>query len=196
MSVSEWFGDMRVRNKILLGFVPVLALMAIIALTVAAQGRRLTRLDAESRRVESVQRAAVQLEVALADRTLAFRDFLLSGQDTALAMYAEADRRVERYRAEAKGLVRDPLQEARLDSAVTFAADWVSTVATPGIALRRATLRPGGPPLDYVTRLVQSGLGRRGANRGRGDEGGECPLHRQADGGGGGALRRRGPERS
>mgnify|MGYP006136899375 CR=1 FL=1 len=165
MSVPEWFGDMRVRNKILLGFVPVLALMSIIALTVAAQGRQLTRLDAESQRVEDVQRAAVQLEVAVADRTLAFRDFLLSGQDTALTMYAEADRRVERYRAEAQGLTRDPVQVARLDSAVTFANDWVSTVATPGIALRRATLQAGGPPLDSVTRFVQSGVGRRGANR-------------------------------
>lgn len=165
MSVSEWFGDMRVRNKILLGFVPVLALMGIIALTVAAQGRQLTRLDAESRRVEDVQRAAVQLEVALADRTLAFRDFLLSGQDTALAMYAEADRRVERYRGEAADLVRDPVQKARLDSVVALAGDWVSTVATQGIALRRATLQAGGPPLDSVTRFVQSGVGRRGAIR-------------------------------
>lgn len=167
MSVSEWFGDMRVRNKILLGFVPVLALMGIIAFTVAVQGRRLTRLDAESRRVEDVQRAAVQLEVALADRTLAYRDFLLSGQDTALTMYAEADRRVERFHADAKGLVSDPVQEARLDSVVALAGDWVSTVATPGIALRRATLQAGGPPLDSVVRFVQSGAGRRGANRAR-----------------------------
>ncbi|HEX8393496.1 MAG TPA: methyl-accepting chemotaxis protein [Longimicrobium sp.] len=167
MSVSERFGDLRVRTKILLGFVPVLALMAVIAVTVAEQGRRLTALDTESQRLEDVQRAAVQLEVALADRTLAYRDFLLSGQDTALVMYAEAERRVERYRDEAQGLARDRVQVARLDSAVALAEEWVSTVATPGIALRRATLRPGGPPMDSVIRFVQSGAGRRGANRAR-----------------------------
>jgi methyl-accepting chemotaxis protein len=166
MSVSEWFGDMRVRNKILLGFVPVLALMAAIALSVAAQGRRLARLDAESQRAENVQRAAVQLEIALADRTLAFRDFLLSGQDTALGMYAEADGRVARYRDETRRLVRDPTQRARLDSAVAFAEDWVVTVSTPGIALRRATLQ-GGAPVDSVIRFFQSGAGRRGATRAR-----------------------------
>ena len=161
MSVSEWFGDIRVRNKILLGFVPVLALMAVIALAVAEQGRRLTALDAESRRAEEVQRAAVQLEAALGDRTLAFRDYLLSGQDTALRMYADADARVARQRDEARRLVRDPTQAARLDSAVAFADDWVTTVSTPGIALRRATLLPGGPSVDSVIRFFQSGAGRR-----------------------------------
>jgi methyl-accepting chemotaxis protein len=167
MNVAEWFGHMRVRNKILLGFVPVLLLMATIALAVATQGRRVGALDAESRRAEAVQREAVQLEVAIADRTLAFRDFMLSGQDTALAMYAEADRRLARHRDEARRLVRDPVQAARLDSAVVFAQAWVDSVATPGIALRRATLRPGGPGVDSVVRFFQSGVGRRGATRAR-----------------------------
>ncbi len=167
MNVSDWFGDMRVRNKILLGFVPVLLLMAIIAGVVAAQGRRVEALDAESRRAEAVQRAAVQLEVAIADRTLAFRDYLLSGQDTALAMYAEADGRVSARLREAKGLVRDSLQRVRLDSADRFAQAWVDSVATPGIALRRSTLQAGGPGMDTVVRFVQTGVGRRGATRAR-----------------------------
>jgi methyl-accepting chemotaxis protein len=167
MSLAEWFGHMRVRNKILLGFAPVLVLMAIIAAVVAAQGRQVGALDTESRRAEGVQRAAVQLEVAIADRTLALRDYLLSGQDTALAMYAEADGRVARYRDEARRLVRDPVQRARLDSAIVFAASWVDSVATPGMALRRATLQPGGPGIDSVVRFFQSGVGRRGATRAR-----------------------------
>jgi methyl-accepting chemotaxis protein len=167
MSVSEWFGNIRVRNKILLGFVPVLALMAVIALAVAEQGRRLTALDAESQRAEDVQRAAVQLEIAIADRTLALRDFLLSGQDTAIAMYNEADARVQRHLGQARRLVRDPVQKARLDTAVAFAAGWVDSVAMPGMAIRRATLQPGGPGVDSVIRFFQSGVGRRGATRAR-----------------------------
>jgi methyl-accepting chemotaxis protein len=167
MNLSEWFGNMRVRNKILLGFVPVLLLMATIAAAVAAQGRRVGALDAESRRAEGVQREAVQLEVAIADRTLAFRDYLLSGQDTALAMYNEADGRVRRHLEGARRLVRDPLQTARLDSAAQFAQAWTDSVATPGIALRRATLQPGGPGMDSVVRFFQSGTGRRGATRAR-----------------------------
>jgi methyl-accepting chemotaxis protein len=167
MSLADWFGNVRVRNKILLGFVPVLLLMGVIAAAVAAQGRRISGLDAESERAEGVGRAAGELEVAIADRTLAFRDYLLSGQDTALAMYAEADGRVRRYQDETRRLVRDPVQRARLDSVVALAASWVDSVATPGMALRRATLQPGGPGMDAVVRFFQSGVGRRGASRAR-----------------------------
>ncbi|HST62890.1 MAG TPA: methyl-accepting chemotaxis protein [Longimicrobium sp.] len=165
MNVSDWFGNMRVRNKILLGFVPVLLLMAIIAMVVAVQGGRVARLEADSRNAEAVQRAAVQLELALADRTLAYRDYLLSGQDTALAMYAEADDRARTHLKEAKRLATDAGQKALLDSADVFAKVWVDSVATPGIALRRSTLQPGGPGIDAVVRFVQTGVGRRGATR-------------------------------
>jgi len=167
MSLSEWFGNVRVRNKILLGFAPVLLLMAVIAAAVATQGRRVGRLDAESQRAEAVQREAVQLDMAIGDRTLALRDFLLSGQDTALAMYDEANRRVTLHLAQATELVRDSLQAARLDSAADFARSWVDSVGTPGIALRQATLRPGGPGIDSVIRFFQSGAGRRSATRAR-----------------------------
>ena len=167
MSLSEWFGNVRVRNKILLGFAPVLVLMAVIAAAVAAQGRRVAALDAESRRAEGVQREAVQLDVAIGDRTLAFRDYLLSGQDTALSMYAEADGRVRLHLEGARRLVRDSLQAARLDSAAALAQAWVDSVATPGIALRRSTLQPGGPGVEAVIRFFQGGQGRRGATRAR-----------------------------
>jgi methyl-accepting chemotaxis protein len=167
MNGSDWFGNMRVRNKILLGFVPVLVLMAVIAAAVAAQARRVNTLDAESRRVEAVQRAAVQLEMALADRTLAYRDYLLSGQDTALALYAEADGRARAHLQEARRLARDAGQRARLDSAAVFAQAWADSVATPGIALRRSTLAAGGPGVEAVARFFQTGRGRRGASRAR-----------------------------
>ncbi|MBB4639399.1 methyl-accepting chemotaxis protein [Longimicrobium terrae] len=164
---SSWFDNMGVRNKILLGFAPVLLLMIIIAAAVAAQGMRIRALDQESERAERVQREAAELDVAISDRTLAFRDFLLSGQDTALTMYAEADQRVKLHLDSAQFYVRDTTQHARLDSTVQFSQAWVDTVAVPGIALRRATLRPGGPGIDSIVRFVQSGVGRRGAGRAR-----------------------------
>jgi methyl-accepting chemotaxis protein len=168
MSLAEWFGGMRVRNKILLGFVPVLVLMAVIAAVVTAQGLRVADMDAESERAEQVQREAALLDIAIADRTLAFRDFLLSGQDTALAMFREADGRVQGHLAGADSLVRDVVQRARLDSAANFAQAWTDSVALPGIALRRATLQGGGIGVDSVIRFFQSGIGRRGATRARG----------------------------
>ena len=163
----SWFDDIRVRNKILLAFLPVLLLMAIVAIAVWAQDRGIRALDQESQRAEAVQREAVQLEIALADRTLALRDYLLSGQDTARAMYREADARVAERLTTAQKLVRDDIQKARLDSTATLAENWVDSVATPGLALREATLRPGGPPIDSVIRFFQSGVGRRGATRAR-----------------------------
>ncbi|HEX6038778.1 methyl-accepting chemotaxis protein [Longimicrobium sp.] len=167
MSLSEWFGHMRVRNKILLGFAPVLLLMAIIAAAVVAQGRNVSRLDRVSQQSERLQREAEMLEVAIMDRTLALRDFLISGQDTALLMYDDADRRVQEHLAQSLDLVIDGRQRERLERVRTLAVDWVDSVADPGKALRQATLRPGGPGMDSVVRFFQSGVGRRGATRAR-----------------------------
>jgi methyl-accepting chemotaxis protein len=167
MSLSEWFGHMRVRNKILAGFAPVLLLMAIIALAVAAQGSRIHELEEEAQRSEAVQREAAQLDVAIADRTLAFRDFLISGQDTALVLYEQADAEVDLHYREAANLAKDSVQIERLASVRALAAAWKDSVATPGIALRHATLQPGGPGIDTVVRFFQSGIGRRGATRAR-----------------------------
>jgi methyl-accepting chemotaxis protein len=161
----KWFDDLRVRNKILLAFLPVLLLMSIIAIAVWTQDRTIRALDQESKRLEDVQREVIALQIALADRSLALRDYLLSGQDTAIIMYNEANTRVVQRLAGAQALVRDPAQKARLDSAANFASSWVESSATPGIALRQATLRPGGPPVDSVIRFFQSGTGRRGAAR-------------------------------
>jgi methyl-accepting chemotaxis protein len=163
----KWFDDLRVRNKILVAFLPVLLLMAIIAIAVWKQDRTIQALDQESQRLENVQREVIELQIALADRTLALRDYLLSGQDTAIVLYDEANARVARRLERAQALVRDPTQKARLDSAAMLASNWADSVAVPGMALRRATLRPGGPPVDSVIRFFQSGAGRRGSTRAR-----------------------------
>jgi len=166
-TVLRAYRDARVRTKILLGFLPALLLMVVVAVVLLAQGTRVRRLNDEARRTLVVQREAVALNLALADRTLALRDYLLSGQDTALQLYATADAEVQRRLATASASVRDPGQRARLDSAAVLAKSWVDSVATPGMALRRATLRPGGPGMDSVVRFFQSGVGRRGATRAR-----------------------------
>ena len=167
-TVLRAYRDARVRTKILLGFLPALLLMVVVAVVLLAQGTRVRRLNDEARRTLVVQREAVALNLALADRTLALRDYLLSGQDTALRLYASADAEVQRRLATASSNVRDPQQRARLDSAAVLARSWVDSVATPGMALRRATLLPGGPGIDSVVRFFQSGVGRRGATRARG----------------------------
>jgi len=168
VNIAEWYRNTRVRTRILLGFLPALLLMGTVALALLSQGAQIRRLNDEARRTATVQREATALNLALADRTLAFRDFLLSGQDTALRMYAAADAEVAQRLAAARQQVRDSSQRARLDSAAVLAQSWVDSVATPGVALRRATLRPGGPPVDSVIRFFQSGAGRRGATRARG----------------------------
>ncbi|HET6763712.1 MAG TPA: methyl-accepting chemotaxis protein [Longimicrobiaceae bacterium] len=161
---NGWFRNARVRTKVLLGFIPALVLMGLIALTLWAQGRKVHTLNDEAQRSGETQAAVVGYELALADRTLAFRDYLLSGQDTALVMYRDADARAAARLATALSLVRDTMQTARLRNADALARAWVDSVYGPGVALRRAADARGGDMTEIV-RFVRGGVGRRGATR-------------------------------
>jgi len=162
---NGWFRNARVRTKVLLGFVPALLLMGLIAVTLWMQGEKVRSLNAEAERSGEVQRAVVGYEQALADRTLAFRDYLLSGQDVALEMYREADARAATHLARGLSLVRDTAQVARLHHADALARAWVDSVYAPGVALRREADVRGGVDLSEVVRFVRQGVGRRGATR-------------------------------
>jgi methyl-accepting chemotaxis protein len=152
-----------VQTKVLLGFVPVLLLMGVIGVTLWWQAERVRGFNEQAQHTARVQRAAVEYDLALADRTLAFRDYLLSGQESALSAYREADGRAARQLALADSLVQDTVQLKRLRHADELAKQWVDSVYQPGVALRQAPQAQAGD-MREVVRFFQTGVGRRGAD--------------------------------
>lgn len=166
-SLAERFRDAPVRTKIFVGNAVILLLMMLAAVLVGVQTTGISRQMAEWERADALKDAGEQIGLALADRTAAFRDYLLSGQDTSLVAYREATRRLTDALNAAGQLDEAREQRAYLDSISEFADLWEAEVVEPGVALRRATLQPGGPPIDTVIEFIQTGVGRRGAARAR-----------------------------
>jgi methyl-accepting chemotaxis protein len=165
---GSWFYNLRVQNKILLGFGLVLLTMIIVGAVVITQTNDIEALNRESERTEQVLLEAERMSLAISDRTAAFRDYLLSGQDTALVAYSAAQERFTRALGRARDdLVVDRGQRARLDTTAVVAAEWEVEVARVGIALR-GTVEPGAAPPDELVEFFQTGIGRRGALRARG----------------------------
>ncbi|CAN5645671.1 methyl-accepting chemotaxis protein [soil metagenome] len=166
-SFTERFRNLPVRTKIFVGNAVILLAMLLAAVFILMQTTGIDNRIADAERADLVQEAGEEIGLALADRTAAFRDYLLSAQDTALAAFDEANQRLQGALDRARSGVRDSVQAERLDSIADLSRLWNVEVAQVGIELRRATLQPGGPPLDTVVTFVQTGEGRRGAARAR-----------------------------
>jgi methyl-accepting chemotaxis protein len=160
---GSWFANLRVQRKILLGSALIVLLMAAVGAAVLALTADIRAATEETERTESVLIQANQIQIATAERTAAFRDFLLSGQDTALVAYNDAEQRLQEGIARARALTVRPEQLARLDTVAQMAESWRMEVGDVGIALRQASPTAVTPP--EVTDFVQSGIGRRGAVR-------------------------------
>jgi methyl-accepting chemotaxis protein len=162
--LAQWFSDLRVQRKILFGSAMIVLLMVVIGAGVISLSSNVRELTREAERTENVQAAAQYIGVAAADRTAAFRDYLLSGQPGALDEYREADRRLAAAIVDARRLARDPAQIARVDTIEFYAGLWKEEVADIGIGLRQAAPPNTAPAADVVD-FFQSGIGRRGAAR-------------------------------
>jgi methyl-accepting chemotaxis protein len=162
----RWFSDLRVQRKILLGSALIVLLMIVVGIAVIVLAGNVRELTNEARRTENVQHAAEEINVAIADRTAAFRDYLLSGQAAALDEYRDAQARLDAAIGLASSLVVDPAQAARLDSISQHSRSWEEEVARVGFELREAAA-PNTPPSLEVVEFFQTGVGRRGALRSR-----------------------------
>jgi methyl-accepting chemotaxis protein len=163
---GTWFDNLRVQNKILIGYGLILLLMLMIGIVIFWQTENIVEANRETEQAEDIQREAEMLGVAISDRTAAFRDFLLSGQDTALVAFSDADERLRTSLARARDTTTDPVQRARLDTIAELARSWEVEVAQVGIGLRR-TVAAGEPPPSVVVEFFQTGIGRRHAARAR-----------------------------
>lgn len=160
---SGWFSDLKVRNKILLGYGIILLIMVAIVAGVLIQTERISRLGEDSGRATQTELAAAKLDAALSARTAAFRDYLVTGDDEALERYERVDALFDSRLEALERLLGGESRLAQLDTVRTRAQDWENRVAQPGLELRRRVDLPGGPGIDSVVAFVDTGAGRRGA---------------------------------
>lgn len=157
--LSEWFANTPVRNKILLGYGLVLALMVLIALVIALQGERIERENAERERVELLWAASLDMARAYATMNASLREFALTADPRSLNNYEQAT--AEKQSALRTALeVATPSQQERLREADTAIQQWQNSTASVVIPLRQATLQPGGPSPDSIFTWYQQGISR------------------------------------
>jgi methyl-accepting chemotaxis protein len=158
--IRSWFADTRVRNKILVGYGIILGFMILIGVVVFIQAQRIAWANSENARIERVLFEVQETEAGFARITAAVRDYALTGQPESET----------RYRAAVQALVESL---ARIDAGISeesqrlAVADvrrelnlYEDSVATRVIALRQATLQPGGPPLDTIVAFYRQGIAR------------------------------------
>lgn len=165
--MERWFADARVRSKILVGYGLILVFMVLITVVVLIQTTQIDRLNAEAMGAAELQVEGEQIGLALADRTAAYRGYLLTGADTALVAYRDANDRLNTGVQRGLELVETPTQRERLIGIGDLARAWEVTAAEPGIALRSRALRPGGPSLEAVAEFSRTAALRDEATRAR-----------------------------
>jgi methyl-accepting chemotaxis protein len=154
--LKRWFGDMRVRYKILAGFGTIVLLMVVVAVVVYFLVSRAQELSRTTEQAVDQVLAGDALDLALTDRIAAFRDFLISGDEQALETYQSANSRYQTVLSSMRANLDDPDQIEQINTIDSRAAEWTRDTAEPGIALRRRTLEPGGPPVDSVIAFFRS----------------------------------------
>ncbi|MFW5951281.1 MAG: methyl-accepting chemotaxis protein [Gemmatimonadota bacterium] len=161
----EWFRHTRVRNKILLGYGILLVFMILVGVVVFVQGASVDRARGKLERVEDLQAEIAEMNVALADRVGAFREYVITADPSAIEYLRTAENRFEQNVGRSRSLAADPRQLALLDSVVTLATLWDEEVAEPAVALRRA-VQAGAVSEDSIAAFFE-GVGRRPAERAR-----------------------------
>jgi methyl-accepting chemotaxis protein len=164
--MGNWFSNARVRTKILMGFGILIGFMVLVGAVIFVQGAALGDARAELERVERVQGYSSLMSVAVAERVASFREYMISGEQSALDGIVQATERFERAVTGADRLIEDPTQRRRLETASRMAQAWADEVSEEGIRLRRA-VNAGALPFDTVIAFFLTGQGPRDAQRTR-----------------------------
>jgi methyl-accepting chemotaxis protein len=164
--MGDWYANMRVRNKILTGFGLLILFLVVMGMVVTVQGGVLAEVRSGLQRADGVREQSAAMTAAVSDQVAAFREYMLTGQTVSLDAYRDAVQRFTALEAEARQLIREPEQRARLDSVVVYARAWREEVVAEGVPLRQAVLA-GTATMDDVVAFFVTGQGRRSAERTR-----------------------------
>jgi signal transduction histidine kinase/CHASE3 domain sensor protein len=157
----SYLASVGLRAKLLGAFGAVLVILVILAS--AAYRTTVLNQDAADAVVHTLEviGAANGAFADLVDMETSYRGFLLTGDDTFLQPYLDADREIDGELARLESLTPDSQpQIERWRSIQEQMAQWRHEATEPGIALRRA-VTAGTAAQDDLTRFVAAGEGRR-----------------------------------
>lgn len=158
-----WFNNTVVRNKILLGFGLVLAAMLTIVVAVVAETEDIAAVTDGIERADSVFKLGTAMERALNEEVAAFREYLITGDPSALQ---EIDAHSARFRAAleaAHGATDAGAVTEQLNRIDALRTRWEQEVVLPGVGLRQRVTQPGGAGYDSVVAYFQADGGRTAA---------------------------------
>lgn len=156
-----WFANTPVRNKILLLYGLILGFVVISLADTLVQTSQIEELAQEFEAADTLRVATENLALAHSNQVASFRDYVISGADTARVIFNSADGELERVLADARAISSNPAFQARLDTFAELEERYATEVITPGLALREESLAPGGPSLDEIAAALPTQLGRR-----------------------------------
>ncbi|MGH7458994.1 MAG: methyl-accepting chemotaxis protein [Longimicrobiaceae bacterium] len=137
MSVKTWFDNARLREKIVMGNVVILAFMVLIGVATFVWSGIISSAGDELRSADRVENAANRMGTALSERVATVYDYMLTGRESAMVELSAARETFQTEWQEINDFVLEQEQHALLDSIAHYARLWEVEVADPGIDLRQ-----------------------------------------------------------
>ena len=158
------FNNMRLRNKLVLGFSVPVAFTVVLTLIVIVS---LNRLEHASKSVEHTNTAITYgntLLSSMVDTETGFRGYLVTGEESFLEPYYQGKKEFSKTHVSALKLVTDnPAQLTRLDTIRALKDDWLAEHVLPAIELRKQVKQ--GESLAEVAAFIRQGLGKAKMNK-------------------------------
>lgn len=165
-SRNGWFNNTVVRNKILLGFGLVLAAMLIIVVVVIGETNDIADVADGIEEADSIYKLGSLMETALSDEVTAFRDYLITGDPSAVQQIEEQGGRFRSALDAAHQMTDRQAVTEQLNRIQEYRQTWEEQVVLQGVQLRQRVGQPGGPPFDSVVAYFRD-QGRVPATRAR-----------------------------
>jgi CheY-like chemotaxis protein/signal transduction histidine kinase/CHASE3 domain sensor protein len=153
---------MKLRNKLLLGYVLVFALMIVVTVVTYRAVDSLIETQALVDRAHKVMRDAELFVSLLSDMESGERGYVLTGDAQFLEPYETAKASYDATIAGMKNLIIDPAQMARLAEIEMTGKRWIDQAVLPIIEARRKVNEgTAGESMDQVIAMVKAGTGKR-----------------------------------
>ncbi len=151
---------MKLRTQLLVGYMVVFAIMIVLALVTYQSVNMLIENQKSELLAQEVKTNARLYGRLQVDMAAAVRAYALSGDDSYLTNYREAETNSTTALSDLKTEVTDPAQRGRLDGIGMLTSDWVDEAATPLINARQAVASTAPTAdLSKVVALFQAGTG-------------------------------------
>ena len=152
--------DLKIANRLYLGFGVVVALLIVLVSLAYANFTRLGTANDMNIHTYQVLGEVDGILMSLGDIETGERGFALTGKEPSLEPYLAGKEGFRQHLASARKLTADnPRQQARLQRVAEEQQKWMDTAIEPVIALRRNTQ---DSDMGAVVAAVQAGKGKRG----------------------------------